>query len=149
VLSQTNRPYRPDFRRIDGIRPDPGQGAFAITVIRSLPLGIAHLLAPARFLQQPAPAGGAEAPNIFIQFIVPMGLVFLIFYFLMFRPASKKQKAIEAMLKSLKNGDKVITSGGIYGTVAGITDDIIQLRVSNGVKIDVARSAVAGLQKEE
>ncbi|MBI3447829.1 MAG: preprotein translocase subunit YajC [Acidobacteria bacterium] len=100
------------------------------------------------FLQQPA-APAAEAPNLFFQFIVPMGLVFVIFYFLMFRPASKKQKAVEAMLKSLKNGDRVITSGGIYGTVAGITDDIIQLRVSNGVKIDVARNAIAGLQKEE
>jgi len=99
------------------------------------------------FLQQPAAA--PEAPNLFFQFIVPMGLVFVIFYFLMFRPASKKQKAVEAMLKSLKNGDRVITSGGIYGTVAGITDDIVQLRVSNGVKIDVARSAIAGLQKEE
>jgi len=75
-----------------------------------------------------------------------MGLVFVIFYFVMFRPASKKQKAAEQMLKSLKNGDHVITSGGIHGTIAGITDDIVQLRVANGVKIDVARSAIAGLQ---
>jgi len=78
-----------------------------------------------------------------------MGLVFLIFYFVMFRPASKKQKALEQMLKALKNGDRVITTGGIYGTVAGITDTVVQLRVANGVKIDVARSAIAGLQKEE
>jgi len=116
--------------------------------MHAFPNLVARLLAPPGF-QQGQPAGGVEAPNVFIQFIVPMGLVFLIFYFLMFRPASKKQKALDAMLKSLKNGDRVITSGGIYGTIAGITDDIVQLRVSNGVKIDIARNSVAGLQKEE
>jgi len=106
------------------------------------------LLAPAHFLQQP-PAGVADQPNPIVQFVIPMGLVFLIFYFLWFRPEGKRRKALEAMLKELKNGDRVITTGGIYGVVAGITDEIVQLKVSNGVKIDVARSAIAGLQKEE
>ena len=87
--------------------------------------------------------------NPFVQLVVPMGLVFIIIYFLMIRPANKKQKATQQMLGALKNGDRVITSGGIYGTIAGITDEIVQLRVANGVKIDVARSAIAGLQKEE
>jgi preprotein translocase subunit YajC len=97
----------------------------------------------------PAPGGAAEPGSFLIQVLVPMGLVFVILYFLMIRPASRKQKAVDAMLQALKNGDRVITSGGIYGTIAGITDDVVQLRVANGVKIDVARSAIAGLQKEE
>jgi preprotein translocase subunit YajC len=100
-------------------------------------------------LLQQAPPEGGDAGSSFIQLLVPMGLVFAILYFLMIRPANKKQKALQEMLKSLKNGDRIITTGGIYGTIAGITDDIVQLRVANGVKIDVARSAIAGLQKEE
>ncbi len=84
-----------------------------------------------------------------MQFLVPLGLVFAIFYFLVIRPANKKQRALQEMLKALKNGDKVITTGGIYGTVAGITDDIVQLRVANSVKIDVSRNAIAGLQSPE
>ncbi len=84
-----------------------------------------------------------------MQFIVPLGLVFLIFYFLVIRPANRKQRAVQEMLKALKNGDKVVTTGGIYGTVAGITDDIVQLRVASNVKIEISRNAIAGLQKEE
>lgn len=103
------------------------------------------------FAQQQAPPGGGveAAANPFLQLVVPMVLVFIILYFLMIRPANKKQRAIQEMLKALKNGDRVITQGGIYGIIAGITDEIVQLRVANGVKIDVARSAIAGLQKEE
>ena len=102
-----------------------------------------------RSAQQQPPAGGGDAGNPLLQLVVPMVLVFAILYFLMIRPANKKQKALQEMLKSLKNGDRVITTGGIYGTIAGLTDDIVQLRVANAVKIDVARSAIAGLQKEE
>ena len=102
------------------------------------------------FAQQQAPAGGGgEVGNPFVQLVVPMVLVFIILYFLMIRPANKKQKAVQEMLGALKNGDRVITQGGIYGVIAGITDEIVQLRVANGVKIDVSRNAIAGLQKEE
>lgn len=101
-------------------------------------------------LLQQAPAGGAvEGPSILMQFLVPLGLVFAIFYFIVIRPANKKQKALQEMLGALKNGDRVITTGGIYGTVAGITDDIVQLRVASTVKIDISRNAIAGLQNQE
>lgn len=101
------------------------------------------------FFQESPGGAPAEGPSFFMQFIVPLGLVFLIFYFLVIRPANKKQKAAQEMLKALKNGDKVVTSGGIYGTIAGITDDVVQLRVANNVKIEISRNAIAGLQKEE
>ena len=114
-----------------------------------IPGSLGHLL-PLSGLMQQAPAGGAaEGSSLIMQFLVPLGLVFGIFYFLVIRPANKKQKALREMLGALKNGDKVITTGGIYGTVAGLTDSMIQLRVANSVKIDVSRNAIAGLQTQE
>lgn len=71
-----------------------------------------------------------------------------IFYFLMIRPAQSRQKKVAAMLSNLKNGDKVITNGGIYGTVVGLESDAVQLRIAEQVKIKVSRSAIAGLQAE-
>jgi len=71
-----------------------------------------------------------------------------VFYFLMIRPAQNRQKKVNEMLKNLKNGDKVITNGGIYGTIVGLEGDAIQLRIADQVKIKVSRSAVAGLQLE-
>ena len=109
-----------------------------------------HMLAPARgafVLALQAP--GAEAPNPLFTFLMPMGLILIIFYFLLIRPANKKQKALQAMIDNLKNGDKVVTTGGIHGVVAGITDDIIQLKIAPNVKIDVSRSAVAQMQQEK
>lgn len=82
-----------------------------------------------------------------IQF-VPFILVFVVFYFLLIAPARKKQKKHSEMLDSLKNGDKVITNGGIHGTVVGLSDGVIQLRIADQVKIEVSRNAVAAMQSE-
>jgi len=112
--------------------------------------GLPTAIFPSLSFMQQAPAGGpGQSPGFFMQFVVPLALVFGIFYFLVIRPANKKQKALQEMLNALKNGDRVITTGGIHGTVAGISEAIVQLRVANGVKIEVSRNAVAGLQKEE
>lgn len=73
----------------------------------------------------------------------------VIFYFLMIMPAQRRQKKVAEMLKDLKTGDKVITNGGIYGTIAGLEPDSVQLRIAEQVKIKVSRSAIAGLQTEE
>lgn len=80
--------------------------------------------------------------------LLPLVLIMVIFYFLMIMPAQRRQKKVTEMLKNLKNGDKVITSGGIYGTIVGLEDDAIQLRIAEQVKVKVSRSAVAGLQAE-
>ena len=77
---------------------------------------------------------------------LPFVLIIGIFYFLLIAPARKKQKAHAEMLKNLKNGDKVITQGGIYGTVVGVADQVVQIRIADGVKIEVAKHAVGGLQ---
>ena len=99
-------------------------------------------------MMQAAPAGDQPAQSLF-SFLVPMGLILVIFYFLLIRPANKKQKAVQQMIDSLKNGDKVITTGGIHGVVAGITDDIIQLKVAPNVKIEISRNAVSALQSDQ
>ncbi len=80
--------------------------------------------------------------------ILPFILILIILYVLMILPAQRRQKKLAAMISALKNGDKVITNGGIYGTVVGLDPESIQLRVAEQVKIRVARSAIAGLQPE-
>jgi len=72
----------------------------------------------------------------------------LIFYFLLILPAQRRQKKTTQMLQLLKNGDKVITNGGIYGTIVGLEDDTVQLRIADQVKIKLSRSAIVGLQQE-
>ena len=83
-----------------------------------------------------------------IALFLPLILIMVIFYFLMIMPAQRRQKKVNEMLNNLKNGDKVITSGGIYGTIVGLEGDAIQLRIAEQVKIKVSRSAIAGLQPE-
>jgi preprotein translocase subunit YajC len=80
--------------------------------------------------------------------LLPMGAIMIVFYFMMVLPNNRKQKRITEMLQNLKNGDKVITNAGIYGTIVGLEPDAVQLRVADQVKIKVARSAIAGLQAE-
>jgi preprotein translocase subunit YajC len=91
--------------------------------------------------QAPGQPGG-------IALFLPLILIMVIFYFLMILPAQRKQKKVTEMLQALKNGDKVITNGGIYGTIVGLEPDAVQLRVAEQVKMKVARSAIAGLQAE-
>jgi preprotein translocase subunit YajC len=79
---------------------------------------------------------------------VPLVLIMLIFYFLLILPAQRRQKKTTQMLQALKNGDKVITNGGIYGTVVGLEDEAVQLRVADQVKIKLSRSAIVGLQPD-
>jgi preprotein translocase subunit YajC len=81
--------------------------------------------------------------------LVPFVLIFGVFYLLVFAPMRKRQKKHEGMLAQLKAGDRVVTNGGIYGTVVGVSDDVIQLRIADQVKVDVAKSAVSGLQQAD
>lgn len=80
--------------------------------------------------------------------ILPFILILVILYVLMIMPAQRRQKKLAAMIAALKNGDKIITNGGIYGTVVGLDNESVQLRIAEQVKIRVARSAIAGLQPE-
>jgi preprotein translocase subunit YajC len=90
----------------------------------------------------------AQAQPGGIALFLPLILIMVIFYFLMILPAQRRQKKVTEMLSALKNGDKVITNGGIYGTIVGLEDDTVQLRIAEQVKMKVARNAIAGLQSE-
>lgn len=83
-----------------------------------------------------------------VALFLPLILIMVIFYFLMIMPAQRRQKKVAEMLRNLKNGDKVITNGGIYGTIVGLDDDSVQLRIAEQVKIKLSRAAIAGLQAE-
>ena len=87
-------------------------------------------------------------PSGLVGGLLPLVLIMVIFYFLLILPAQRRQKKTSEMLKALKNGDKVITSGGLYGTIVGLEGDSVQLRVAEQVKLKVARSAISGLQPE-
>jgi len=86
--------------------------------------------------------------------LLPFLLVFVIFYLLIVMPQRKRQKKHQSMVEQLKPGDRIITSGGIYGTVMGVQPDRIELKVSANVKIDITKTSVAvilgqGQQKGE
>lgn len=89
----------------------------------------------------------APTPSMFGG-LLPIFLILIIFYVLLILPAQRRQKKTAQMLQALKNGDKVITNGGIYGTIMGLDGDTVQLRIAEQVKIKVARSAIAGVQAE-
>jgi preprotein translocase subunit YajC len=78
----------------------------------------------------------------------PLLIIMVIFYVLLILPAQRRQKKTQQMLGALKNGDKVITSGGLFGTIVGMEGDSIQLRIADQVKVKLLRSAVANLQPE-
>lgn len=89
-------------------------------------------------------AGANSALARVIEFL-PIIAICLVFYFLVIAPASKQRKKTEAMLSSLKKGDKVVTSGGIYGTVQGVEAEVVYLKIADNVKVKLARSAVTGI----
>jgi preprotein translocase subunit YajC len=93
--------------------------------------------------------GGGSITGLFVPMILMVG----IFYFLIFRPQQKKQRQAknerEQLLSSLKSGDKIITSGGIYGTIIAVREDNIQLNIAPSVSIKIQRSAIAGTQSPE
>lgn len=93
---------------------------------------------------QPASPGGGS----FLTAIIPFVLVFVIFYLLIILPSRRKQKKHQQMVEELKPGDKIITTGGIHGTVMGVQQDKIEIKVSANVKIDISKNAVAVIQNK-
>ena len=85
---------------------------------------------------QAAPAGGS------LSFILMLALMFLVMWLFMIRPQRKQQKELQEMRNSLKKGDKVITAGGIYGTVADLDDRTVLVKVDGEVKIRVDKSSI-------
>ena len=82
-----------------------------------------------------------------LESLLPLVLIFVVFYFLLIRPQQKKQKQHRAMLEALRRGDRVVTAGGIIGTISGFKEKgkIITLKVDNNTTITLTKSAIAGL----
>lgn len=103
------------------------------------------------FAQSQPASGQASGAQGFLASIFPLLIIVVIFYFMLIRPQQKQQKKHKEMLSALKKGDRVLTSGGIYGTVVGISDaeNIVVLRISDEVKIEVAKGYVVSLKGSE
>lgn len=86
-----------------------------------------------------------EATMALIANILPIVAIGLVFYFIVIAPANKQRKKTQEMLSSVKKGDRVITSGGIYGTVQGVEAEVVYLKIAENVKVKVARSSITGI----
>ncbi len=96
-----------------------------------------------------AQAVPASTPSSMEAFLLPLVFMMGIFYLLVWRPQQKRGKEQAAMLTSLKRGDEVITSGGIYGKIAGLTDKVLTLEIADNVKIKILRTQVLKKASEE
>ena len=86
-----------------------------------------------------------QGANPLISFI-PLIAMLAIFYFILVLPMKKKQQKVQAFLQALKEGDRVVTSGGMFGTITKLKDDAVQLQIAQNVKVDVSKAAIVGYQ---
>jgi len=96
----------------------------------------------------PNGAAGAGGGMAAFQQIIPLVLMFAIFYFLLIRPQQKKAKEHKALLDAIKKGDNVITAGGVHGKVNGVDDNIVTLEIATGVNIKITKSYIASVKKD-
>jgi preprotein translocase subunit YajC len=89
-------------------------------------------------------AAGAPEASPMWSFVVPMIFMVVIFYFLLIRPQQRKAKEHKALLENLKKGDRVITNGGLIGTIVNIEDPLVVIEVADRVRVEVARPYIAG-----
>ena len=93
----------------------------------------------------PAGAGGTSSPGSMTTSLVTFALVIGIFYFLIIRPQNKKQKNTQAMINAMKKGDKVVTIGGIRGTVQSVKADTVIVKVDENTKLELNKTAVSAV----
>jgi preprotein translocase subunit YajC len=94
-------------------------------------------------LAMAAPAG--QGASAWVQ-LVPFVLVLGIFYFVILLPMKRRQKKVDEFLGALKVGDRVVTSGGLYGSIAKLGDESVQIQIASNVRVEVAKSAIVGYQ---
>ncbi len=81
--------------------------------------------------------------------LVPFALVLAIFYFIILLPMKRKQQKVQQFLEALKVGDRIVTTGGIYGQITRMGEQTIQLQIANNVRVEVAKAAIGGYQGQE
>ena len=93
-------------------------------------------------------APSAGAPSAWVQ-LMPFVLVVGIFYFVILLPMKRRQQKVQAFLAALKVGDRIVTSGGLYGTITRLSDQSVQVQVADKVRVEMSRNAVVGYQGQE
>lgn len=104
-------------------------------------LGLAYAMAPQGGAQGQGGSGYA--------FIIMMAVIFGLFYLLILRPQQKEQKKAQEMLNNIQKGDRILTKGGIYGSVIQTKDDILLVKIADNVKVEIARSGVVSVLTEK
>lgn len=94
------------------------------------------------------PGQGTGQQGSWYTTLVPLLVIFAIFYFLMIRPQQKQQKKVKEMLAAMRKGDKVITRGGMHGTVYGINDNTVTVEVAENIRLKFSREAIAVVQPQ-
>ena len=92
--------------------------------------------------ETPAPA---QSQGNFITALLPFILVFVIFYLLIIMPSRKKQKRHQDMVGALKPGDKIVTTGGVYGTIMGVKEDRLEVKIAANVKIEITKNSIGAI----
>lgn len=102
------------------------------------------------FLAMSAPAGegGAQSGGNPMYMFGMMAVIFGIMYFMIIRPQQKQQKQRKEMIVALRNGDRIVTNGGLYATVKDVHEDKIVAFIAEGVKVEIAKNAVGGVIKK-
>jgi preprotein translocase subunit YajC len=93
-------------------------------------------------------APGQSGANPLVQ-LIPFALVLAIFYFVILLPMKRRQQKVQEFLSTLKVGDRVVTSGGIYGSITRIGEQSVQIQIADKVRIEISRNAVVGYQGQE
>ena len=118
----------------------------AVSAAALVLIGMAGLAAGMGTPPGGAPAGGAQGA---LMNIVPLVLMFGIFYFLLIRPQQKKAKEHRTLLENLKKGDVVVTAGGMHGKITAIDDAVVTLEISNGVNVKFNKGHVSSVVKKD
>ena len=100
------------------------------------------------FAMAPQSGQGGSSEGSLISTLIMFAMIIAIFYFLILRPQQKRQKEREKMLGGVKKGDKVVTAGGIHGTVAGLDDKTILVQIADNVKVKLDRSGITQVLRE-
>ena len=102
---------------------------------------------PLNLLAMASPGGGGGGGSSMMTMLM-FGSIFAIFYFMIIRPQKKQADQRKAMIEAIKRGDRVVTSGGLYGTVKDVKADLMVVTIAEGVKVEVAKSAISGVVTE-
>ncbi len=90
----------------------------------------------------------AQAPRSLLFSLLPMLVIFAIFYFVLMVPMRKRQRALQQTIDNLKKGDRVLTTGGIFGEVSAVEPTSVLVKIADNVRVRVAKSAIAGLEAD-